>query len=679
MKIDKWGKTKCSFKDYLVKNWKNILAYGVIFFIAAFTLLFIYYDNVSKQLLNPYVEVTVPRPDQGTQTTSLEIPKGLIVEQNIVVPGDKFSGFSILIENGGGLTKGELGVSLIGADTLTSVQEWKIDMTECGFNGYCFFNLDREIETTPGDEYTVLIDTSEITGQDMILTVYHSKTDENSVFINGDGEKNEALCYQIVGGTYQNLKALYKVFLFLILGGIVLGFFAFSKNLKIEFSFAALAMIIGVTYLFVIPPWSTQDGEAHFATAYAESSILLGRDAVDEDGRTIVEDGIDDLAFYNPRPGKASYVTYWNGLTGQEQIMDAGTGTLREPLSMDNLGYVPQVLGITIGRVLDMTAEQIFFCGRLFAMIWHCVIMFWAIRIIPIGKLALFIIGLLPMVMQQAVSYNYDSILNSVCFFLFAYLLRLIFDKSQVNIKDIVVVSACAVIIAQIKFIYLPICFLGFAIPSKKFGGARRKAGGILGVGIVAVVFMLFRELDRITNIFSQNSVGGTGLKVPGYSLGYCVGHPIETGIIIFRTLKDNFSFYVESMLGGRLGWHHEIVIPTVIIMGFAILLYVSTLKRKRESYSVTWKEKLISVIVILAIGGLVVFALLIGENTSLDATTIWGIQGRYFLPILPFVLLMCRTDKIVISENGEQWVVCAVHVLQICTVINIIATIVAG
>ena len=50
MKIDKWGKTKCSFKDYLVKNWKNILAYGVIFFIAAFTLLFIYYDNVSKQL-----------------------------------------------------------------------------------------------------------------------------------------------------------------------------------------------------------------------------------------------------------------------------------------------------------------------------------------------------------------------------------------------------------------------------------------------------------------------------------------------------------------------------------------------------------------------------------------------------------------------------------------------------
>lgn len=662
---------------YLKDNWKTVIAYTLIGIITIITLLFIYDDNVSIRRSQPRIEVTVPRPDQGTATVNLPIETGAELEQDILIPGTTFSGFSLNINNGDGLTKGELQVCLYEKNSGHLIQNWDVNMEKCAYNGYCTFNLAKDKSVHTGDVYTITIDTTGITGQEIVFTVYSYEESDSSMYINGIQDKEYALCYQIVGGSCSALKEIYIVFIFVILAGIVVGFFVFCRKLKPEYNFLALATIIGITYILVIPPWSTQDGEAHFATAYAQSSYLLGKDVTDENGKVIAEDGVDNLVFYNPRPAKTAYVNYWEGLTGQESFVEADTGTLRKPLTMGHLGYGPQVIGITLGRLMNLSAEQIFLCGRLFALFWYCGIMFWAIRIIPIGKVGLCLIGLLPMTMQQAVSYNYDSVLNGAIFFGIAYLLWLIYERDRVYVKDVIIIVMVAVIIAQIKFIYLPICLLGIAIPSKKFGGLKKKIVSIFCVGVVSIFFMLIKEIERISNIVSPSISSGTVEAVQVYSISYCIEHPLATWNIVFRTLRENFSFYVETMIGSRLGWHHEIFIPTVVIMGFVVLLYVGTLKREEEKYFASWKEKIISVFIILCISGLIVFSLLLGEKTDITATTIWGIQGRYFLPVLPLILLMCRTRKINVCKEGDQWVFCAVHVLQICTIINIILTIV--
>ena len=668
---------KILVRKYLKDNWKAVLTYALFFCIAVLTLLFIYKDNVSVQRSQPRIEITVPRPDQGTATTNFSIETGTEIEQDISIPGTTFSGFSLNLNNGNGLTEGELKVSLYEKNSGALVQDWDVDMKQCSYNGYCTFNLAEDQSVESGDVYTVIIDTTGIEGQDIVFTAYQCEDQDSGMFINDVQDKEYALCYQVVGDSCSALKEMYIVFMLIILGGIIIGFFTFCRKFKPEYNFLILAMIIGVVYILVIPPWSTQDGEAHFATAYAQSSYLLGKDVTDESGRVIVEDGVDNLIFYNPRPGKTAYVNYWDGLVGNEPLVNANTGTLRRPLTMGHLGYAPQVIGISLGRLLALSAEQIFLCGRVFALLWYCGIMFWAIKIIPIGKIGLCVIGLLPMTMQQAVSYNYDSVLNGTIFFGIAYLLWLVYEKEKICIKDVIIIAAVTVIIAQIKFIYLPICFLGFAISSQKFGGLKKKITAISFVGVVSVFFMLIKELERITNIVNPGISSGTAVAEQVYTISYCMEHLFATCCIVFRTLRENFSFYVETMIGSRLGWHHEIFIPTVIIMGFVVLLYVGTLRKEEENYLTSWKEKIISVLVVLSISGLVMLSLLLSEKTAITARTIWGIQGRYFLPVLPFILLLCRTQKINIRKEGDQWVFCAIHVLQICTVINIILSIV--
>lgn len=662
---------------YLKDNWKTIIAYTLFGIITIITVLFIYDDNVSVRRSQPRIEVTVPRPDQGTTTHNLPIKTGAQVEQDIIIPGTTFSGFSLNINNGDGLTKGELKVCLYKKNSGHLIQDWDVDMDQCSYNGYCTFNLAKDESVDAGDIYTITIDTIGIIGQEIVFTVYEYEEADSSMYINDVQDKEYALCYQIVGGSCSALKNIYLVFIFVILAGIVVSFFAFCRKLKPEYNFLVLAIIIGITYILVIPPWSTQDGEAHFVTAYAQSSYLLGKDVTDNNGKVITEGGVDNLVFYNPKPGKTAYISYWEGLTGKESFVEANTGTLRKPLTMGHLGYAPQVIGITLGRLMNLSAEQIFLCGRLFALLWYCGIMFWAIRIMPIGKMGMCLIGLLPMTMQQAVSYNYDSVLNGAIFFGIAYLLWIIYEREKVYIKDVIIITVVTVIIAQIKFIYLPICLLGFLISSQKFGGLKKKIGAILSVGVVSIFFMLVKEIERISNIVNPGASSSTMEVVQVYSVSYCIEHPLATWNIVFRTLRENFSFYVETMIGSRLGWHHEIFIPTVIIMGFVILLYVGTLRREEEKYFVGWKEKLVSVFIIFCISGLIVFSLLLGEKTDVTATTIWGIQGRYFLPVLPLILLMCRTRKINVYKGGDQWVFYAIHVLQICTIINIILTIV--
>lgn len=57
---------------------------------------------------------------------------------------------------------------------------------------------------------------------------------------------------------------------------------------------------------------------------------------------------------------------------------------------------------------------------------------------------------------------------------------------------------------------------------------------------------------------------------------------------------------------------------------------------------------------------------------TRESALTIEGVQGRYFLPYLPMLLVILRNKCIVIKEKIEQYVVYGTVFLQISTMLTI-------
>lgn len=79
--------------------------------------------------------------------------------------------------------------------------------------------------------------------------------------------------------------------------------------------------------------------------------------------------------------------------------------------------YIPQTLGIFIGKLLNLPIYMYDYLGRLFNYICFLLITYMAIKISPIKKLTMFIVLLLPITIELATSLSPDSLIIAISFF----------------------------------------------------------------------------------------------------------------------------------------------------------------------------------------------------------------------------------------------------------------------
>ena len=56
----------------------------------------------------------------------------------------------------------------------------------------------------------------------------------------------------------------------------------------------------------------------------------------------------------------------------------------------------------------------------------------------PIGKVTMFIVALLPMTLQQATSFSYDAIINALAFLYTAYCLYFAYSEKEKKKKEFI-------------------------------------------------------------------------------------------------------------------------------------------------------------------------------------------------------------------------------------------------
>lgn len=434
----------------------------------------------------------------------------------------------------------------------------------------------------------------------------------------------------------------------------------FVRKVRIEWIFVAASLLIGIIFLFVIPPFSGPDEGSHFVTAYAQSGELLGEKVYDDEGNIVVaSEVLWDTGKWSPT--KETYIQFMLGALGQTEVVHEELAT-RPPLAASFLGYAPQVLGITVARLLRMNHEQLLLLGRLFALLWYCFVMFWALKWMPIRKGMLFIVGILPMTMQQVVSYNYDSVLFGACFFVIAYLLHLLYDIDKIRLRDIIILAAAVIVIGAIKFIYLPVIGLAVLIPKEKFGGIKKKTAAGAGVIALSVVTIMITKLSTLWHAVSTQPAQAGEPVV--YSLADGASSPLLVIRLCYRTVERQLSDYIAGMTASPLGYPDiGVHIPDAIVLGLVFVLVFGVLQAEPERIHFTRSLKLYMGALVGLVGILVMLALF--TCTGVGSDEIWGIQGRYFLPVLPLFLLMLQNDVIVIRKNLDKYLILFVGYLD--------------
>lgn len=453
--------------------------------------------------------------------------------------------------------------------------------------------------------------------------------------------------------------------------GVVLGIagyiflWRYVSRFRVEKIFLFLALFFGSFYMFVMPVYSAPDENSHVPTVYYYSNQLLGKQAVDEEGNVMWREG-DDVVLNHVRdqyPTARTYATlyhhFWDKSTSDRMVSSDINGL--EPMKVTFLGYVPQILGITIARIFNFGTVRMFLLGKLFILLFYTAIVYKSIEILPVGKEMLATVALLPISLIQASSYSYDGVVTSVCFLFISVVLRIIYEDKIVKKSELIVLGVLMIFMASIKVVYVMIGIIIFAIPTDRF--SKRHGKWVVGIVLLTIgaISVLFTRFSQVMELSTVSTEGYMGLQT--YSISVFLNEPIRIVYIVYSTIRNGTSAYLVSLLGERMGWYY-VTLPDILQYGFAFALIFASLQRNNEGKVLFKRGKycfaLAALLCAVAIEAAMLFA-----YTPYGENYIQGVQGRYFLPILPLLLILIKSDRIIVEKEFKINLGMMIYILQ--------------
>lgn len=494
---------------------------------------------------------------------------------------------------------------------------------------------------------------------------------EKTLFVNElmEGEKNiDGNLMLIAAGNTYNFE------MWTFIGVVAIMFFVitiiyFLKKMKLEMKFLILILSLGAIYCALLPGFTAPDEGKHFTTAYHFSNKIMNTsDALNDKGEVMAR---AQDTYYSPLSNGANPRAYQYFFDNNDVSSTTNTQSLGlTPLNTQIFSYLPQSLGITAARILDLSAPSLIIFGRLFNLLFYASICFLAIKIIPHGKMILFTISLFPMSIELASSYSYDPIINSLSFLFIALILY--YRERQVMKKwDYMILAGIIAIMAPIKVIYFVLSFLCLLIPARR-ASVKKHYMYLSGVILAGVLAILVTKLSTINSLLWSNTSSNTG-AIASYTIGELMMNPVELISIIYNTIFINFSSYINTAIGSHLGWMN-VDIPLYLIYGFLVVLLLSALKKDDEKLWLGHYEKIICLVVAIVTSGLVVVGMLL-DYTPSGLGYAYGVQGRYFIPIICLLILGINNNQIVLKKDINQGLIVSLGILQFLSVLAIIST----
>ena len=340
--------------------------------------------------------------------------------------------------------------------------------------------------------------------------------------------------------------------------------------------------------------------------------------------------------------------------------------------------YIPNVIGIFIGKVLTQNQLVIAYITRLSNMVFCIVIMYFSIKKIPFGKNILLALSIIPISIEGFATISPDGITIAMCAMFISYVFYVAFDKNKMcEKKDIILLTIIGAIVSLCKIVYMPLIFLVFIIPKEKFSSKANRIKAIstiVSIGVLLnLIWLGFGSMALLKT--NTNTYFDTNESVTLYKVITLLSNPIEYMQKLFYTIGININEYFISLFGGYLEWNEMVKLPIVAFMTF-VLLILTTLVEKNSKVKVEKYQKIIisSIITIIT---LLIFTSLYIQWSGVNLKYIDGVQGRYFLPILPLILIFIPKVelKTKYSNNDITKLICTFsYMIQLYTTANIVA-----
>ena len=409
-----------------------------------------------------------------------------------------------------------------------------------------------------------------------------------------------------------------------------------------------LLLLSTFIYALILPPFEVADEPAHFAKAaqlasWAFPSVRVGSDW----GAMIPLPLVKMIREWRPIPP--------GSLTTQRPLGRLCNGLLAPPADGGTVGfasftyvgsypsffYFSQAVGLRLGALLGLAPLGQFYAGRLAGGLFAVSLILLGIRLIPFGKRTATLIACLPGVAGQLGTYSADSTIIAITFFASCLLVR---GGSNPSSKLRWIQSGLVPLIILAKGVYLPIVFAGMGVREAWKPRHLIRMTIPIAFGLALFVFwfgILARHAVVVQSFVSHYTLLHVTAATPRQQMGFMEAHPFAALRAILVTIIERLPVYAIECIG-RFG-PFIVTLPIPVYILGALSVAGATVATRPGEPMPEAGQRILWLAIVLAVVILVHIALYMVAST-LGESHVEGVQGRYFIPVLPLLGLTVRT-----------------------------------
>jgi len=450
--------------------------------------------------------------------------------------------------------------------------------------------------------------------------------------------------------------------------------------------FLLMASIFCGFFVFLIPPLQGWDEATHFLRAYqiSEANFLPDRFNGDQAGGSIPI-SISDMSdqFFNDLkrtsledPGATTDLKVLKKYATENKVSEGKVQKQFEGSAVYTpLAYLPASIGIATARTLHLPLLSYVYLARIFVLVTYLVLIFFAIRLIPVGKWVIFVIALLPQSATLAVSMGSDAFIIGATALLVAFFVKAIHQTRQVTNRELSSMLVLSVALGLMKPPYMLLSLLVACIPVVKFGSKMRYfkwVGGIVLATFLTGAIWNVSVSDITKNVHTYQR---PGLNInPDQQIKFIEHEPIKfSAILVNQMFLNTNAIYQQAV--EHITWkgiHLPMWVVSLVYLNL-ILAFAATQNVPIKPRKVLGLSRYGPVLILVMTSILIYVALYVSFNV-VGREQIEGVNGRYFTPLIllliPAIAFSNRQKKLLVlnHEKVKQYFVISTLFILIFT-----------
>lgn len=416
--------------------------------------------------------------------------------------------------------------------------------------------------------------------------------------------------------------------------------------------YLVLALVLGLVYAFVTPPFGVNDEAYHVTRVYELSTFRLVTRSDDKGPYHMVPRGYQPiLAYYrnvHRDPEWRIDPTRWLSQLGAHGERRARTHRVKAFAgSYTPVPYVPHLLGMWLARLARLPLIWQLYVPRLFSVVCFALLGAWSIRLAGRYRWLFFALGLIPMALVQAAGVSGDGVTAGLAFAFFALATRGLLDESvclgQRERRLLLALGVLLTLCKPVYFLLLPV--LWGLRPERPAPGWRRHTYPALVLGLAALGLGIWAFICR-------DLAPAQAPVLPKDQLAWMAEHPLRCAFAIpLATLASSLDdlliqcFAIRDILSTQLRFSGTLVavLYLELLLVAALAVWPPRIRQARDRFI----RRLLLVAGLLTSGS--IFLAMQLTFTRVGASRISGVQGRYFVAVLPSLFLA-------VSTFGRPW-----------------------